>query len=159
MGTTGMTAVVSASEIASSVRVDGAEVGVSALSRPLGAAAAELGDLETLVRLEDTIRRNRPVDGTGYTPLHYAAQQGHDRCVKFLLERCKLDPDARSACEPSGARSVHLSLPFISACGATPLHRAAFAGQLGCVWARGAGALSPTRTQVCAAAASRRCPS
>jgi len=76
--------------------------------------AAELGDLSTLLRLEESIRSSKPVDGTGYTPLHYAAQQGHQECVQFLLDRCKVDVDA-------------------SACGATALHRAAFAGQLSCV--------------------------
>lgn len=77
-------------------------------------SAAQNGETEKLRRMLD---RNASVhlssDGSdgasGYTPLHYAARNGHAGCVELLLE--------------AGAQ-----VDASTAGGATPLHRAAFAG-------------------------------
>ena len=74
-------------------------------------SAAQAGDVRKLEQLvTDAPHRLGSSDGTGYTPLHYAARGGHSECVGLLL-RHRACVDART----SG--------------GATPLHRAAFTGQ------------------------------
>lgn len=77
-------------------------------------SAAQAGDARRLEQLLDSSVQQLSSDGagngTGYTPLHYAARGGHAECVSLLL-RHRAHVDART----SG--------------GATPLHRAAFTGQ------------------------------
>ena len=76
-------------------------------------AAALNNDLATLRRRIDKNPNTLHMDGTGrknsYTPLHYAARAGNIQAVQFLI-------NARA--------SVHAKTPA----GATPLHRAVFAG-------------------------------
>ena len=74
-------------------------------------SAAQAGDVRRLEKLVlDAPHRLGASDGTGYTPLHYAARGGHAECVGLLL-RQRACVDART----TG--------------GATALHRAAFTGQ------------------------------
>eukprot|EP00908_Phaeocystis_cordata_P001709 Transcript_11846.p2 GENE.Transcript_11846~~Transcript_11846.p2 ORF type:complete len:226 (+),score=63.67 Transcript_11846:84-680(+) len=81
-------------------------------------AAAMNGQLS---KLESLLSRGRGLqsdgtraDASGYTPLHYAARNGHADCVRLLLRSCA-DLDAAT----NG--------------GATALHRAAFGGHAQCV--------------------------
>lgn len=78
------------------------------------ASAAQRGDAarlsELLQRTPEAVHSDGVCGTTGYTPLHYAAREGHAPCVALLLAR-GARPDART----KG--------------GATPLHRAAFAGR------------------------------
>eukprot|EP01035_Chromulina_nebulosa_P024562 gene24562-31984_t len=73
--------------------------------------AAEQGNIDALQsRLRAKPSLLNLTDKYGYTALHYAAQNDHTSIVQLLLGM-KADPNA-------------------SICGATPLHRAAFAGSL-----------------------------
>eukprot|EP01039_Chlorochromonas_danica_P005349 gene5349-5885_t len=75
--------------------------------------AAQLGDLPTV---QEKVRRNPALvnlcDSYGYTPLHYASQSGFDVLVQFLLS-CGAEADGGQ-------------------CGATALHRTAYAGHEKC---------------------------
>mmetsp|Transcript_13324 Transcript_13324/g.17272 ORF Transcript_13324/g.17272 Transcript_13324/m.17272 type:complete len:259 (-) Transcript_13324:218-994(-) len=76
--------------------------------------AAELGDLNTVVKfLEKYGRDVDKEDSGGYTMLHYAAQHNRAKVVEYL---CKKKANLNS-----------------HSCGATPLHRAAYAGSIDCV--------------------------
>jgi ankyrin repeat protein len=67
--------------------------------------AAQFGDETTLRRkTEQNPKLLQQADDYGYTPLHYAAQNGHEKIVKYLL-----------------SQNVPVDL---EKCGATPLHRA-----------------------------------
>ena len=81
--------------------------------------AAQRGDVDKLramLHRRPDIVTNDGVDGdSGYTPLHYAAREGHAECVRVLLA--------------SGANANART----RAGGATPLHRAAFTGEATCV--------------------------
>lgn len=72
--------------------------------------AAEYGDLHTLSKSGAIDRQ----DTAGYTPLHYASQNGHIAATAYLL---------RSGAKVDGANT----------CGATPLHRASFSGAVGTI--------------------------
>ena len=78
-------------------------------------AAAQAGDVARLATLIERnpgcVHHDGTGERTGYTPLHYAARNGHAECVALLLR--------------SGA-SV---LARTAAGRATPLHRAAYAGR------------------------------
>jgi hypothetical protein len=82
-------------------------------------AAAQRGDIDKLRdmldRRPDIVRDDGISGDSGYTPLHYAAREGHDACVSLLLGR---GANVNSATRAGGA---------------TPLHRAAFTGQERCV--------------------------
>lgn len=62
--------------------------------------------------------------GYGYTPLHYAAQNGHESCVIHLLRR-GFDPNTgkKRICNNKVATKVTV----------TPLHRACFSGAVPCI--------------------------
>lgn len=71
--------------------------------------AAEHGNIDIIMaKYSKSPKSINKLDNYGYTPLHYAAQQNHHHIVKFLL--------------------AHKAQPDLQCCGATPLHRAAFAG-------------------------------
>ena len=70
--------------------------------------ASEWGRLDLVERALDRGAKPTAADAGGYTALHYAAQRNHAAVCNLLLNR--------------GA------LVNASACGATPLHRAAHAG-------------------------------
>ena len=73
--------------------------------------AAITNDLNSvLARLHRRPESLSRLDDYGYSALHYAAQKNHVEIVKLLLRK-GLKPD-------------------LNACGATPLHRAAFSGSL-----------------------------
>lgn len=76
------------------------------------AAAAQSNDVR---RMQELMRRGSPVDGddpSGYTPLHYAARNGHlDACLLLLENGAQVDK-----CTRAGK--------------ATSLHRAAYAGHI-----------------------------
>ena len=82
-------------------------------------AAAQRGDIDKLRdmldRRPDIVRDDGISGDSGYTPLHYAAREGHDACVSLLLGR---GANVNSATRAGGA---------------TPLHRAAFTWQERCV--------------------------
>lgn len=73
--------------------------------------AAQMGDMVTvrqrLLRNTDLVNR---CDTYGYTPIHYAAQNGHAGIVELLLSQGAL-PDGRTC----GATALHRT-------GETPLH-------------------------------------
>lgn len=74
-----------------------------------------MGDLYTIAdKLSKKPTLLNQGDDHGYTALHFAAQNGHVSIVQFLLLKAHCDVNAQQ-------------------CGATPLHRAAFSGQLECV--------------------------
>ena len=81
--------------------------------------AAQRGDVDKLramLHRRPDVCTNDGVGGdSGYTPLHYAAREGHAECVRALLA--------------SGANANART----RAGGATPLHRAAFTGAGACV--------------------------
>lgn len=67
--------------------------------------AAQFGDEITIRRkAQRSVKLLSQLDDYGYSPLHYAAQNGHESIVKYLLsQRVPVD---------------------LESCGATPLHRA-----------------------------------
>ena len=68
--------------------------------------AAEYGDVHSLSKIKDIATRK---DDAGYNPLHFTAQFNHVAATALLLQLgCPVDGGGH--------------------CGATPLHRAAFAG-------------------------------
>ena len=71
--------------------------------------AASWGDLHAVMHSVEArnVDPSKP-DDHGFTPLHHAATSGHEDIVRFLLSR-------RAAVNAA-------------ACGASPLHRAAFSG-------------------------------
>ena len=73
--------------------------------------AAQYGDIHRIHQIGDSNPSSlRKVDKYGYTALHYASQSGHIGIVRYLLQiKVHVDTDE---------------------CGATPLHRAAYAGRL-----------------------------
>jgi ankyrin repeat protein len=76
--------------------------------------AAQIGDWLTVKqRIEKNNSIVSKLDEYGYSPLHYAAQNGHTSIVKYLLSK--------------GA------LVDFEKCGATALHRAVYAGHFDCV--------------------------
>jgi hypothetical protein len=80
-------------------------------------SAAELGDAS---RVREIIAKRGPdcLDAYGYTPLHYASQHGRLDVVNVLLSSgAAVDGIAKEA----------------GGCGGTPLHRAAYSGQMGSV--------------------------
>ena len=81
--------------------------------------AAQRGDVDKLRamlhRRPDIVTNDGVGGDSGYTPLHYAAREGHAECVRVLLA--------------SGANANART----RAGGATPLHRAAFTGEATCV--------------------------
>lgn len=81
--------------------------------------AAQRGDVDKLRamlhRRPDVMLDDGVGGDSGYTPLHYAAREGHAECVRALLA--------------SGANANART----RAGGATPLHRAAFTGSGACV--------------------------
>ena len=81
--------------------------------------AAQRGDVDKLramLHRRPDVCTNDGVGGdSGYTPLHYAAREGHAECVRALLA---LGANANARTRAGGA---------------TPLHRAAFTGAGACV--------------------------
>jgi len=95
------------------------------LVKPATASIWTAAQTNDLVSVQGRVAQNpalaSKVDAYGYTALHYAAQQNHVAVVAFLLANgCPADANA---------------------CGATPLHRAAYAGSTeACALLLGAGA-------------------
>eukprot|EP00804_Cyclotella_cryptica_P007370 CCRYP_002606-RA/>CCRYP_002606-RA protein AED:0.19 eAED:0.17 QI:0/-1/0/1/-1/1/1/0/154 len=91
------------------------------------ATAAEYGDTASLSRRLHKIRNNdwhqqqpsSTISNGGITPLHLAAQHDHPAAVLLLLTdgNCHVDTGL-----------VNEDVSSSSFCGATPLHRASFAG-------------------------------
>ena len=94
-------------------------------------AAAQRGDLDklraTLLRRPGAALEDGAGGASGYTPLHYAAREGHLACVELLL---------RSGADVNRATTAG---------GATPLHRAAFTGRVEVVHALLAAGARPAQ--------------
>lgn len=94
-------------------------------------AAASLGNISRATDLIDRHPESVHSDGrvsgrSGYTPLHFAAREGHLEVVQLLIER-----------------GAHIDAQT-TAGGATPLHRAAFMGRTDVVKALLNGGADPT---------------
>lgn len=80
------------------------------------ALTGNLSRLQTLINKNPSALHDDGYNGsTGYTPLHYAAREGHVQIVEYLLQ-AGANVNSRTAAGK-----------------ATPLHRAAYAGQIECV--------------------------
>jgi hypothetical protein len=105
-------------------------------------AYAQQGRVVELQRLLERRPGKEWTDGAGYTPLHYAAREGHTECVRLLLRHGALPPAARSllgvadnwglaGAERSSLRCAGAVVDSRTRAGAsTSLHRAAYTGQL-----------------------------
>ena len=80
--------------------------------------AAEFGDIHALSQLGPSVSNRR--DAAGYSPLHFAAQNGHVAATSLLLQ-LGVHVDGRL---PPGSTTPD----NVRECGATPLHRASFSG-------------------------------